>query len=119
MQSGMANASRLKKDIRQRVYPRGTGFMITVKPHGRQGFHTNRFGLQKPVLMWVEAVTKVRYVRKGGGDVDVGQSPHHHGEEPLSQSLRRPGAIQTRGGMITKRAKKLAVNNFSSRLKPA
>ena len=68
-QSGMAHASKLKKDIRLRVYPKGGGFMITVKPHGRQGFHTNRFGLQKPVLMWAEEGTKVRYVRKGGGQV--------------------------------------------------
>ena len=29
----------------------------------------NRFGLQKPVLMWAEEGTKVRYVRKGGGEV--------------------------------------------------
>lgn len=69
MQSGMANASKLKKDIRLRVYPKGGGFMITVKPHGKQGYHTNRFGLQKPVLMWAEEGTKVRYVRKGGGQV--------------------------------------------------
>ena len=68
MQSGMAHASRLKKDIRLRVYPKG-GFMITVKQHGKQGYHVNRFGLQKPVLMWAEEGTKVRYVRKGGGQV--------------------------------------------------
>ena len=68
MSSGIAHASELKKDIRLRVYPRGSGFMITVKPHGRtQGYHTNRFGLQKPVVMWAEEGTKVRYVRKGGG----------------------------------------------------
>lgn len=69
MQSGMAHASKLKKDIRLRVYPRGGGFMITVKPHGKQGYHVNRFGLQKPVLMWAEEGTTVRYVRKGGGQV--------------------------------------------------
>lgn len=68
MSSGIAHASKLKKDIRLRVYPRGSGFMITVKPHGKaQGYHTNRFGLQKPVVMWAEEGTKVRYVRKGGG----------------------------------------------------
>ena len=59
MQSGMAHASRLKKDIRLRVYPKGGGFMITVKQHGKQGYHVNRFGLQKPVLMWTEEGTKV------------------------------------------------------------
>ncbi len=68
-QSGIANASKLKKGMRLRVYPRGSGFMITVKPHGKQGYHLNRFGLQKPVLMWAEEGTKVRYARKGGGQV--------------------------------------------------
>lgn len=68
MSSGIAHASKLKKDIRLRVYPKGTGFMITVKPHGKtQGYHTNSKGLQKPVVMWAEEGTKVRYVRHGGG----------------------------------------------------
>lgn len=67
MASGIAHASSLKKDIRLRVYPRGGGFMITVKPHGKtQGYHTNRFGLQKPVVMWAEEGTKYRFPRKGG-----------------------------------------------------
>lgn len=67
MSSGIAHASKLKRGIRLRVYPRGGGFMITVKPHGKQGYHVNRFGLEKPVLMWVEEGTKGRYVRHGGG----------------------------------------------------
>lgn len=50
MSSGIAHASKLKKGIRLRVYPRGGGFMITVKPHGKQGYHVNRFGLEKPGL---------------------------------------------------------------------
>ena len=65
--SGIAHASKMKNGIRLRVYPRGGGFMITVRPHGKQGFHVNRFGLEKPVLMWAEEGTKVRYVRHGGG----------------------------------------------------
>lgn len=67
MSSGIAHASKLKKGIRLRVYSRGGGFMITVKPHGKQGYHVNRFGLEKPVLMWAEEGTKVRYVRHEGG----------------------------------------------------
>lgn len=46
MSSGIAHALKLKKGIRLRVYPRGGGFMITVKPHGKQGYHVNRFGLR-------------------------------------------------------------------------
>ena len=63
MSSGIAHASKLKKGIRLRVYPRGGGFMITVKPHGKQGYHVNRFGLEKPVLMWAEEGTKERMIR--------------------------------------------------------
>lgn len=40
-----------------------------LKSHGKQGYHVNRFGLQKPVLIWAEEGTKVRYVRKDGGEV--------------------------------------------------
>ena len=65
MSSGIAHASKLKKGIRLRVYPRGGGFMITVKPHGKQGYHVNRFGLEKPVVMWAEEGTKFRFPRKG------------------------------------------------------
>lgn len=65
MSSGIAHASKLKKGIRLRVYPRGGGFMITVKPYGKQGYHVNRFGLEKPVLMWAEEGTKFRFPRKG------------------------------------------------------
>ena len=61
--SGMAHASKLRKDIRLRIYPRGGGFMITVKPHGKQGYHTNRKGFQKPVLMWAEEGTNERMLR--------------------------------------------------------
>lgn len=63
MSSGIAHASKLKKGIRLRIYPRGGGFMITVKPHGKQGYHVNRFGLEKPVLMWAEEGTKECMIR--------------------------------------------------------
>lgn len=63
MSSGLSHASKMKSGIRLRVYPRGGGFMITVKPHGKQGFHLNRFGLEKPVLMWAEGGTKERMLR--------------------------------------------------------
>lgn len=37
--------------------------MITVKPHGNKGSHVNRFGLEKPVLMWAEGGTNERMLR--------------------------------------------------------
>lgn len=63
--SDLQNASKLKKGVRLRVYPGGGGFMITVKPHGRQGYYVNRKGKEKPVLMWAEEGTKYRFPRKG------------------------------------------------------
>lgn len=68
MSSGIAHASKLKKGIRLRVYSRGGGFMITVKPHGKQGYHVNRFGLEKPVVMWAEEGTKERMLRNFPSD---------------------------------------------------
>ena len=69
----------LSKGIRLRVYPEdyGAGFMLSVKPHKKQGYHTNRKGKEKPVLMWAEDGTEYRktktktkfFVRKRKGHV--------------------------------------------------
>ena len=61
--SGIHDAGKLAKGVRVRVYPRGGGFMITVKPHGKSGYIKNRHGLEKPVLMWAAEGTKQRYPR--------------------------------------------------------
>lgn len=52
--------------IRFRGYPMGCGFMLTLRPHGSKGFHTNRRGLQKPVLLFAEEGTQERRTRRGG-----------------------------------------------------
>ena len=39
--------------------------MITVKPHGKQGYYLNSKGKEKPVLMWTEEGTKYGFPRKG------------------------------------------------------
>lgn len=62
--SGLHNASAMKRNIRVRPFPKGTGFMVTVKPHGRTGSHRNRRGLLKPVLLFAEEGTKERYTRR-------------------------------------------------------
>lgn len=61
--SGINDAGKLAKGVRVRVYPRGGGFMITVKPHGKSGYIKNRHGLEKPVLMWAAEGTVERYPR--------------------------------------------------------
>lgn len=74
---GQGTRRPLSKGITVRVYPEryGAGFMVSVKPNRKKGYHVNRQGLEKPVLMWAEEGTKRRktrsqsrfYVRKRRG----------------------------------------------------
>lgn len=65
--SGLRHGNKMKKNIRVRVYSRGGGFMITVKPHGKQGYYKrSQDGAEKPVVMWASDGTKERYQRDGG-----------------------------------------------------
>lgn len=74
---GPGTNQKLSKGIRTRVYPirYGAGFMLSVKPRRKKGFHKNRQGLEKPVLMWAEGGTDPRktkgsfFSRKGKGHV--------------------------------------------------
>lgn len=80
LSSGLANASRMRSGIRLRVYPRGGGFLVTVKPHGKRGFYRRpQDGKEKPVLMWAEEGTKARYRRHGAvGSSRTGRMPAYH-----------------------------------------
>lgn len=61
--TGMAR-DKVYRGIYTRIYPKryGLGFLVTVKPHGSKGIHTNRRGKQKPVLMFAEEGTRSRNV---------------------------------------------------------
>lgn len=60
----------LERGIRAVVFKRKAGFRVTIgtKKAGKSGkeygFHTNRRGLKKPVLIWAEAGTKWRKVKR-------------------------------------------------------
>lgn len=54
-----------QRGVRTRIYSRGGGFMLTVKGVKGQSMHTNRFGKQKPILMWAEDGTGERRTRGG------------------------------------------------------
>lgn len=61
------NQSGLEKSLRRLVYKKVPGFRLTVgtkkankNGKGAAGFHTNRFGKDKPVLLWAETGTKER-----------------------------------------------------------
>lgn len=63
----MGSKSDLHKGIRTRIYSRGGGFMLTVKP-GKgnvKSMHKNRRGFLKPVLLWAEEGTVGRFTRNG------------------------------------------------------
>lgn len=66
---GKGTSQDVTKGIFARTYPDryGAGFMVSVNPHGRKGIHTNRQGLQKPILMWAETGTGERHVGKRKG----------------------------------------------------
>lgn len=63
--SVQGNRSDWSRGVRTRVYSRGGGFMLTVKGVKGQSMHTNRFGRQKPILMWAEDGTRERRTRGG------------------------------------------------------
>lgn len=64
----------LEKGVRAIVFKRKAGFRVTVgtkkagkNGKGEAGFHTNRQGLKKPVLIWVEEGTQERKTKGNGG----------------------------------------------------
>lgn len=59
--SGIRSSKDLEKGIRSIVFRRKAGFRVTVgtkrankNGKGEAGFHTNRWGLKKPILIWAE-----------------------------------------------------------------
>lgn len=74
--SGLSAKTGVDKGVYARVYPKryGTGFMVSVKPHGaKKGIHTNRQGKQKPVLLFAEEGTKQRNVGRRKGNAQYRQ----------------------------------------------
>lgn len=64
--SGIRVDRDLEKGIRRLVYKDTLGFRVTIgTTNGKKasGFHTNRRGEKKPVLLWAEGGTKGRYTK--------------------------------------------------------
>lgn len=76
--SGIRNGGRMGRGVRVRVYSRGGGFMVTVKPHGRSGYYTNSAGRQKPVAMWAAEGTSERWRRGWVYSPPTGRMPSYH-----------------------------------------
>lgn len=83
--SGIDVSTGLKDNIFTRVFPSGSGFMVSVNPNahgGRKAIHKNRKGKEKPVLFWAEGGTTYRFrgsmrhgVHTGGR---TGRMPSYH-----------------------------------------
>lgn len=70
LRGALKSNSDLEKGIRTVVWKRKAGFRVTIgtkqkskKSRKEYGFHTNRRGLKKPVLIWAECGTAQREVK--------------------------------------------------------
>lgn len=76
LRSKMRSDADLEKGVRALVFKRQLGFRVTVGTVNRKsrrtgdiqtkGYHTNRFGLEKPVLIWAEDGTAYRRAKRRG-----------------------------------------------------
>lgn len=76
--SGLRNSKDLEKGIRTRLLKNKAGIQVTVgtkkankRGKGESGFHTNRFGQKKPILLWAELGTAERKTKSGGGILGI------------------------------------------------
>ena len=58
----------LEKGVRAKVFKRATGFRVTIgttmrKGTAQYGYHKNRRGLLKPILIWAEGGTELRHTK--------------------------------------------------------
>lgn len=74
LRSSLHSNKDLEKGVRTIVFKRKAGFRVTVgtkragkNGKGEAGFHTNRQGLKKPVLIWAEDGTQERKTKGNGG----------------------------------------------------
>lgn len=115
--SGIRQGTRqkLSKGIYARVYPDkyGMGFMISVKPRKRKGFHKNRQGLEKPVLMWAEEGTLLRKT-KTRTKVFVRKRKGH-----LTGRMRKYGFIRKTEEQATHIVEKNLFNDFQKNIEKA
>lgn len=72
--SGLRTDKDLERGVRAIVFKRAAGFRVTIgtkkagkNGKGEAGFHTNRQGLKKPVLIWAEEGTEQRRTKPKQG----------------------------------------------------
>ena len=74
LRSSIRTDKDLEKGVRAIVFKRAAGFRVTVgtkkagkNGKGEAGFHTNRQGLKKPILIWAEDGTEERKTKPKQG----------------------------------------------------
>ena len=75
LRSSINSSKDLEKGVRAIVFKRKAGFRVTVGTKrankttgkGEAGFHTNRQGLKKPILIWAEGGTEERHTKPKQG----------------------------------------------------
>ena len=74
LRSSIRSNKDLEQGVRAVVYKISAGFRVTIgtkragkNGKGEAGFHTNRQGLKKPVLIWAEAGTQERQTKPKQG----------------------------------------------------
>lgn len=76
--TGIKHAAGISRSIRTFVYSRGGGFMISTAPRNNKGqgrvvdgFYKTKRGVWKPVAMWFNGGTRVRYADRTSRAVRV------------------------------------------------
>lgn len=86
LRQGMGSSRELEKGVRLLVFKKKAGFRCTVGTRIKRdkktkriirtwGYHTNRRGLEKPVLIWAEEGTDERYQKERAGGRYTGRMP--------------------------------------------
>lgn len=87
--TGLHNAAVLSKGIRSELARKSVGFRVTAQPAKKKGYHRNRQGRLKPVLLWAELGTVDREKRKTGA-----ATGHMRAYGFMAKAEANTGAIQ-------------------------
>lgn len=112
----------LEKGVRAIVFKRKAGFRVTVgtkkankEGKGGAGFHTNKQGVMKPVLIWTEDGTSERRTKSSGGKrANRKRAAHSTGRMKrygfMTQTLNgvRDGVTNNLHNMVTESVQQIA-----------
>lgn len=105
--SGLRTAPDMERGIRAVVMKDKGGFRVTIgtkratKTQAARGFHTNRRGQSKPILIWAEAGTKKRATKSQTKWFTRSRKAHNTGAMPSYEFMNKTlGEVE---GQVTAR----------------